>query len=88
MNNIVHLEFIKKEVGCVCMHFYVNVSFLRQCRYDVGMHIVSIALLLHHEMIIFFIKMIVHIEKDNDKQYCALGIYQKGVCGDEICIFT
>ena len=88
MNNIVHLEFIKKEVGCVCMHFYVNVSFLRQCRYDVGMHIASITLLLHHEIMIFFYKNDRTHREDNDEQYYALGIHQKGVCGDEICIFT
>ena len=66
------------------MHFYVNVGFLRQCRYDVGMHIASIALLLHHEMIIFFNKNDHTHQEDNDVQYCALEIHQKGGRGAKI----
>ena len=69
------------------MHFYVNVGFLRQCRYDVGMHIASIARLLHHEIMIFFNKNDHTHQEDDDEQYCALGIYQKGGRGAEIYIF-
>ena len=70
------------------MHFYVNVVFLRQCRYAVGMHIASIARLLHHEIMIFFNKNDRTHQEDADEQYGALGIHQKGDCGAEIGIFT
>ena len=63
------------------MHFYVNVGFLRQCRYDVGMHIASITLLLHHEIIIFFIKMIVHIEKTTINNIMHLEFIKKEFVG-------
>ena len=63
------------------MHFYVNVGFLRQCRYDVGMHIASIALLLHHEIMIFLIKMIIHIKKTMMNNIVYLEFIKKEVVG-------
>ena len=75
MNNIVHLESIKKEV------VGPRYAFLRQCRYDVGMHIASIALLLHHEIMTFCIKMITHIEKTTMNNIVRLGSIKKEIVG-------
>ena len=51
-----------------------------------NIHIASITLLAHHEIMICFNKNDHKPGEDHDEQYCVLGIHQKGDCAAETCI--